>query len=147
MVRKCKTCGLADQKILKCRRFGHDINPNEDFCSKHTYDTTQCCICGNIVLPQSSIIDDNRVFCGECYNRLDTCATCKSSRTCKFETDPSTLPKMVQQQIRQGPMTTVTQIMNPERVAITCQNDCSCYDLEKGCLRHFNCCDKYEVIK
>lgn len=44
-------------------------------------------------------------------------------------------------------MTSVVQEKNPERIAITCQKNCGCYDPEKGCLREsVGWCKEYEFI-
>ena len=65
---------------------------------------------------------------------------------CSFENDPSPLPKIVQKQVRQGNMTAITQVRNPERIEITCKKDCPCYDPEFECLRQFGTCGKCENI-
>ena len=151
MIKYCKSCALADLKLLKCRRFGHDINPIEDFCSKHANEIPTCAICGQEMLKENSFIefknaDHIRIICGKCNSMMGTCALCVKSQTCVFDTDPSPLPKLIQKQVRQGPMISVTQEINPERVAITCAKGCDCYDSECGCMRQYNTCGKCENI-
>lgn len=150
MVKYCKSCALANLKLLKCRRFGHDINPNEDFCSKHCNEIPVCAICGQKMLKESSVLDFKngeyfRTICQKCNELLSTCTLCRHGQKCAYDDDPSLIPKLIQKQVRQGPMISVTQEINPERVAITCAG-CICYDLEKGCLRQYNTCGKCDSI-
>lgn len=151
MVKYCKSCALANLKLLKCRRFGHDINPNEDFCSKHCNEIPVCAICGQEMLKENSILDFKngeyfRTVCQKCSELLSTCALCRNGQKCAYDDDPSPIPKLIQKQVRQGPMISVTQEINPERVAITCAKGCTCYDPENGCLRQYNTCGKCESI-
>ena len=118
-MKTCETCGFRDLKNSVCQVFGHAINPKDD---------------GTFGF-----------YCKECVAAFSTCETCKHATECDFETNPSSLPKVVQKQIRQGNMMTVTQIKNPDRIEITCKNGCLCYDTENGCRKQFNLkCDKYE---
>jgi hypothetical protein len=50
----------------------------------------------------------------------------------------------VQQTIRNGPMTQIIQIRNPELVSKTCKAGCPCFDSENECMRQFNYCKKKE---
>ena len=112
----------------------------------------QCPLCGNYYLPTIMVVDMTEgkpiLICPTCYsNYMTNCATCTKSQKCAFETDPSPIPKLIQRQYRQGPMTSVIQEKNPERIAITCQKGCECYSEEKGCLREFTrWCDKYDCV-
>ena len=151
MIKYCKTCALANLKLLKCRRFGHDINPNEDFCSKHCNEIPVCAICGQEMLKENSILDFKngdhiRTICQQCNELLSTCTLCRHGQKCAYDDDPSPIPKLIQKQVRQGPMISVTQEINPERVAITCAKGCTCYDPENGCLRQYNTCGKCDSI-
>ena len=86
------------------------------------------------------------VICPNCNKLLGTCRTCQNGNLCTFETDPSPLPKIVQKQIRQGNMTAVTQVMNPERVAITCQKGCPCYSPDFSCSKqNRGACQQYHM--
>ena len=87
-----------------------------------------------------------RVICQKCNEMLHTCALCKNGQTCAFDNDPSPIPKQIQKQYRNGPMISVVQEINPERVAITCAKGCFCYDPENGCLRQYNTCGKCESL-
>lgn len=151
MIKYCKSCALANLKLLKCRRFGHNIHPDEDFCSKHCNEIPVCAICGQEMLKENSILDFKngdhvRVICQKCNELLNTCTLCQHGQKCAFDDDPSPIPKLIQKQVRQGPMISVTQVMNPERVAITCTKGCICYDPENGCLRQYNTCGKCDSI-
>lgn len=147
MIKYCKSCALADLKILKCRRFGHNINPNVDFCSKHADSIQTCAICGQEMLKENSIIDFKmRIICQKCSELLSTCTLCQHGKNCAYDDDPSPIPKLIQKQVRQGPMISVMQEINPARTAITCAKGCLCYDPENGCLRQYNFCDKCESV-
>lgn len=151
MVKYCKSCALANLKILKCRRFGHDINPNEDFCSKHCNEIPVCAICGQEMLKENSILnfkngDHIRIICQKCNELLSSCTLCRHGQKCAYDDDPSPIPKLIQKQIRQGPMISVTQEINPERIKITCKNGCSCYSDEFDCMRQFSYCQNLEHI-
>ena len=87
---------------------------------------------------------DNDYVCDDCLNRLGTCAVCEYQNTCDFETNPSTLPKIVQKVIRQGNAQMMTQVRNPEREKITCAAGCKCYDKTYGCSRQDGLCVNYE---
>ena len=108
----------------------------------------QCETCGRRTDQQFLCPDgDNwHILCPSCASQLNTCAFCKKANTCTFETDPSPLPKMVQKQIRQGPMISVITEKNPERIRQTCQNGCPCYDSEFECMREFHYCERIEHV-
>ena len=147
----CRTCAILDPKLQKCRMFGHEVNPAVDFCSKHTTELVICELCDGQIPKNQSIISvtkgkPNRLVCERCSQLYGTCQLCKNSAFCSFETDPSPLPKIVQKQVRQGNMTAITQVRNPERVEITCKKNCLCYDAEFECLRQFGTCGKCDNI-
>lgn len=148
MIKSCKVCGFADLKQNVCQLFRMKIDPDSDYCSKLQDKTTVkiCDVCGRAIVDNHStflVPTENiewKLLCDECINLINTCAFCKNSQTCDFETNPSTLPKMVQKQIRQGNMVAVTTIKNPERIRETCQKNCKCFSAENGCMREFNYC-------
>lgn len=82
------------------------------------------------------------VFCSKCAEELASCVGCAHGRTCSFETDPSPIPPVIQKQIRQGLMTQIIQVKNPDRIAITCKLNCPCWDGE-NCGREVGYCNKY----
>lgn len=147
--KNCKTCALYDPNTSTCPVLRAPIDPDKDFCSKHLTNLNICEACGRaslkpILVPVGE--DTYYSICGECVTQFNTCAFCRESRTCAFETDPSPLPKTVQQKIQNGPMITVTTVKNPSRVEITCAKGCSCYDPEFGCMRQFNYCERMNHV-
>lgn len=142
----CKTCGL--QTNSRCLLTQMQIDPDKDYCSKHIQNPNVCEACGSIMLTPTFVEKDGtwKMYCGKCLSAFSTCVNCRSSSQCSFETDPSPLPKMVQQTIQQGPMTTVMTIKNPKRTEITCFK-CKCFDKENNdCSRNFNFCGNLERI-
>ena len=103
-----------------------------------------CAFCGQPIL-EGGVYDtvSNLLFCNNCGHKLNTCATCMTARDCLFETDPSPVPKMVQQTVRQGNMVSTVPVKNPNRIEITCKKGCRCFDDEKGCLREFSTCQNW----
>lgn len=143
----CGNCGFLDRGSLRCKVFGHGVVPEKDFCSKHTDEVLCCDFCGNPVLHYYIDNDTGKILCENCLQACGTCRLCEHATQCEFETNTSPLPKIVQKRIQQGPMTTITQVRNPERVAITCAAGCSCYDPELGCIRQITGhCGKYQGI-
>jgi hypothetical protein len=86
------------------------------------------------------------ILCPSCADQLNSCGFCKNGGKCDFETNPSSLPKFVQKQIRQGNMISVTTVKNPERIRQTCQNGCPCYDSEFECMREFYYCERIDHV-
>lgn len=107
-----------------------------------------CAICGKATPTRQMVVcpEDNISICPSCAEKLGTCYTCANAAECNFESNPSTLPKIVQRTIQQGNMKTVATIRNPEREKITCQNGCSCYSEEFGCMREFNWCKNMDYV-
>lgn len=140
----CNTCGYAGLKAPQvCALNGWKVE-SDDYCSKHRRNPVKCSICGQIVL-SNGIIDEGHLICATCFSNSRTCATCRFSNTCEFQTNPSPLPLTVNKEIRQGNMIAVTQVMNPERIHITCEKGCKCFDPKKGCLKQNGKCNNQEV--
>lgn len=139
MVRYCDTCGFrdADRNICLLRKV--KIDPINDFCSNHNSSILYCEKCHSLIFEKPHFVmdgtDKHHILCGRCAAALSTCNFCNHYSTCDFETNPSSLPKMVRKQIQQGPIISVVTIKNPDRVAITCQKNCNCYHPENGCMR------------
>ena len=150
MEKKCITCGLRSD--AHCKVLNIDINLQGPACQLHDPNPLVCEICGAIVLVTNSILHSDNMgdyhrVCGRCNSRLASCAGCKLNGDCAFETDPSPIPHVVQKQIRQGPMTQIIQVRNPDRIAITCAAGCECWSAEdKACNRECGCCGRYECI-
>ena len=150
MIRKyCRSCRLADPRRNVCSLSGVRIDLDADFCSKHKNDFADCDVCGSPTLQQFLYKNSNHeliTVCADCVGKVNGCAGCQNGIHCDFEENPSPLPKTVQKQFRQRNMITVTTVMNPERVLITCKNGCKCFNEENGCMRQFNYCEKGEYI-
>ena len=86
------------------------------------------------------------ISCLEHSQLFGTCALCQNSSECDFETNPISLPKIIQKQIQKGPMTQIIQMRNPDRIAVTCAKNCSCYNSEYECGRQFSTCGNYNQI-
>lgn len=107
--------------------------------------TLTCELCGKAYPSASLILVDESLICEHCYSYRGTCATCAKNTDCLFESDPSPLPKVTVQTTRQGNMTIQQQVINPERVAITCAKGCSCY-CDGECARQLNFCTSYTAV-
>lgn len=156
----CETCAISIPRLdietgRACRLYNKAVK-DTDFCSEHAKELPTCECCGNLYIGKSYLIaemkDDvatvNAVICSSCNQGYNTCRTCTQGDICSFETDPSPLPKVVQKQIKQGNMTAVTQVMNPERVAITCQKDCPCWSLDFSCSKqNHGTCQQYHMCR
>lgn len=147
----CGTCILPQYSGGTCPYFKQVMNKDDPACAKYTDTVITCELCGGVTTPAASYLDltnpskPHRV-CGNCKQYYGHCAVCKNSISCAFENDPSPLPKMVQHEVRQGNMISVTQIMNPSRIEITCKKGCACFDPENGCLRQNNTCGNYSMV-
>lgn len=140
----CNTCAIAGLKAPQvCALSGLKIEA-KDYCSKHRTSLTKCSICGNVILADA-VIDNGHLICQSCFSILKTCKTCHFGNVCEFQTNPSPIPQMINKQIRQGNMVAVTQVMNPERIHITCEKGCKCFDKENGCLKQNGMCGNQEV--
>lgn len=146
----CGDCALRSQNGTQCGLTGQKINPQKDFCSHFKKSlSTKCEICGGYIIDNSNLvldIDENsniHEICQSCRASLGTCATCDFKVTCEFETNPSQIPKVITQQFQQGHMVMQTQVRNPKRIKITCENGCVCW--ENGhCNKENQKCDKYK---
>lgn len=108
----------------------------------------QCETCGRPTEQQFLCPDGDmwHILCPSCASQLNSCAFCKKSDACLFETDPSPLPKMIQKQYRQGNMVSVTTEMNPERIRQTCEKGCDCFSTDFGCMRQFHYCERIDHV-
>ena len=144
----CKNCALRNPSASKCQLTGLEFQPLDMACAHYVEHLEECGICSK-KLPKGEVIDatnpaDVFYICPSCEQLLGTCNTCEKARKCSFNSDPSSLPKIIPQTIRQGNTVMQTQVRNPERVKITCAKNCACYHAEMGCLREESqCCDKY----
>ena len=140
----CRFYGLQAPEV--CALYGVK-KPDDGYCDQHKYsELLKCDLCGTPMIPSVSIIDNKRIICANCFSKLRTCYACTFGNTCTFRTDPSPLPQTINKQIRQGNMVTVTQVMNPDRVRITCEKGCKCYSKENGCLKQIGTCTNYKEV-
>lgn len=141
----CATCSLKAPDRATCMRTGAPISPTEDYCNHHTYTIYTCEQCGQLMTAVGTYIDhnSNKLLCAKCNDAYGTCPTCANGNACDFETNPSPLPKVVVQVVRQGPMTSQTQVKNPERIAITCATNCGCYN-NGICCKEFRTCANWK---
>ena len=136
-IQKCKSCSWHISPD-KCQLLKIIVNPEDDFCSHHRLNIPVCDICGQPAYKNTILDSDSKtihLICSNCFSMMRTCRLCDHASTCSFETDPSPLPKTIQQKVQRGPYQTVTTIKNPERIRETCQKGCKCFDPENGCLR------------
>ena len=128
------SCGFACPEEHRCLAHGHDIPETATFYT--------CEICGNQIV--NYIYDSGKIICGNCYEKLNTCLGCRHGQHCQFEENPSPIPKVVMQTIRQGNSIMQMQVKNPERIKICCEG-CACFEKE-GCKRLFSICGEYNFI-
>lgn len=156
----CRTCAISISRLdvetkRICGRNGEPVK-DTDFCSHHTDTLWTCDCCGRnfwepphitmTLLDNNVISSIDAVVCPQCSKQLSKCATCAQANICSFETDPSSLPKYVPQQIRQGNMISVTQVMNPERIRVTCEKSCPCFSTDFGCYKQSRgTCPQYHM--
>lgn len=149
-MRRCGDCGLWKANNRVCPFFQEPMDADEAGCPKFQGELAQCQICGRGIVGKAILNYDTHTqavhtVCGNCDNVLYTCRTCTCGKLCDFETNPVQLPKMVQQEIRQGNMIAVQTIRNPERVRETCQKNCKCFHADFGCLKQNGECLNWEV--
>ena len=147
MILHCKSCGFKHPKEDSCLLHKRGINPEVDSCSWHAKNPPKCSVCGHITM--KPIFEERGInlltLCSRCAETITTCGGCKDSSICRFQTDPSPIPLVVQKQIRQGPMTQIVQVKNPDRINITCKMGCHCWDKEgEFCHKEDGWCERYD---
>jgi hypothetical protein len=109
--------------------FNKAIDPEEPGCPQYSKVEHKCYLCGKpIIDTKTMFIEDAVILCDACNNLCGQCPTCANSITCDFETNPSTIPKLVQRQIRQGNTIMTTTVKNPARIEETCAKNCKCWN-------------------
>ena len=120
--------------------------PEDCYCPMYLSSYETCDLCGQPILDGVVWDTENHLtLCKQCAHQFGMCSTCETAQTCLFETDPSSVPKIVQQTVRQGNMVSTFPVKNPNRIEITCKNGCRCFDPEKGCLREFSTCANWKL--
>lgn len=148
-IRNCGSCALWQHNNEVCPYFQQEFPKDEGGCPMFVSEICTCDICGKITVnPIIDVTDENHLhyICESCSSKSGTCATCKCGGDCLFQSDPSSLPKFIKKEIRQGNMIAVTDIPNPERIRQTCQKGCPCFDPEFGCLKQNNTCGKWRIV-
>ena len=147
----CGQCALMQHNGGICPVFKTEQPQDNPGCPYHTFELNLCPICGNHMSKEHQLIDmtNNQhlvIYCRNCRQYVDHCPTCTNNGECKFETDPSPLPKTIQKEIRQGNMIQIMTVNNPSRIEMTCKKGCPCFDTNFGCLRQNNYCRHYNFI-
>lgn len=156
----CRTCAISIPRLdvetkRICGRNGQPVK-DTDFCSRHADSLWTCDCCGGQFWEEPHIVLGGRFadksvsidacLCPQCSKQFSKCPSCAQANVCSFETDPSQLPKYVPQQIRQGNMISVTQVMNPERIRVTCEKGCPCFSTDFGCCKqNRGTCPQYHM--
>lgn len=153
-LKQCGRCLLRDNKSGICQLLNQPIKEDTSGCPSFSDTTFTCSICHRQILPKDAILytdsDSQSVtftyLCPSCAEKSGTCALCKNDTSdCAFRTDPSPLPFYIQKRVSQGPMVSVIQVVNPERMAITCEKGCKCYHKEtKSCAKNFGTCEHFD---
>lgn len=144
----CGQCALPSLNSGICPIFKETMKPEANGCRYFKHEINICEICGQPIITKT-VIDitekgELHYLCEECSKKTGTCVACKMREECEFETNPSTIPKVVQQRIQQGPMTSIIQVKNPTRIEMFCKS-CKCFDEEFGCLKENGCCGRWEA--
>ena len=147
-MRTCGQCALRQKCI--CPIFNMAVEANEPGCPSFTPEILTCELCGGVIVGKNGLLDvtnpeRSHLICRNCKQTLGHCQSCYRAKLCDFETNPSTVPKVVQKEFRQGNMVQIMTVKNPSRIEITCKKGCPCFDPEIGCLRERNTCGNYKV--
>lgn len=146
-IKDCAHCALPSLNGGICPVFQTKPKDTKDSCPMFKHEIIMCEVCGQPIITRTNIdITENTIhyLCDNCLKQSGTCPTCKMRETCEFETNPSTIPKVVQQRIQQGPMTSIIQVKNPTRIEMFCKN-CKCFNEKFGCLKENGCCGRWEA--
>ena len=148
----CLTCGYRSMDPSRCPLLGVEYKQDQT-CPYHACEIPVCEVCRNIIVSTKPLrfyqFPDTywKPVCENCVSAIGTCRNCSNSTACDFETNPSPLPKAVIKSFQQGNMITQTTVKNEERVAITCAQNCGCFDHETStCLREYGTCANYKGV-
>jgi hypothetical protein len=116
-------------------------------CPLYRMSVLTCAVCGQPILDGGAFWYGTDPVCKNCNATRNNCQSCVRRNQCAFETDPSPVPKMIQQTVRQGNMVSSFLAKNPERIALTCVNQkCPCYAGENACSRDLGSCAQWEWV-
>ena len=133
-------CGLNENGI--CLLLNTQMTENCR-CPYYRTNVEHCDICGQVIL-EGGVFDNGKIYCNDCGHQLGHCTTCRHIKICVFETDPSPVPKFINQAVKRGNVMSSFTVPNPSRAEITCKKGCRCWSEDFGCLRGVNNCDKWE---
>lgn len=106
---------------------------------------TKCDCCNASWNGEGAQLFEGDVICPSCGNSLGYCPTCELAQICPFETSSSPVPKVILKQIKQGNMVMQTQIKNPERIKVTCESECKCWNTEhQFCMKQDGFCANWD---
>lgn len=158
MITFCADCVYCNKSAKHCNKLDLEVNLDIDGCLLGSRNLPeQCDVCNRYINGKCVLVPENEDFgetnqndvwyglCNGCAGHLGQCGTCYEAQFCLFESSPSTLPKTIQKQFRNGPMIQLMEVRNPDRVAETCAQGCKCYDGE-GCMREYGRCNEYRLI-
>lgn len=129
-VKTCGGCALFHKTQGACLRTKTPTSASE-FCSHFINSVPSCGVCGQLFIPPVTyILEDDKIIeaCPQCANSLSTCRTCTNQKVCDFQTNPINIPPQIQQRVQNGNMVVVQTVINPARVAETCEKGCLCWD-------------------
>ena len=142
----CRNCALRNIQTKICSLSNLMYDDDNPSCKYYCEELIKCGYCGRSFPKLNTIIEDNFI-CPNCENLLGTCAMCENNYTCDFMTNPSPLPKNIIKLDQVGNTQVRVNIKNPERVKITCENGCGCYN-GNGCSKETdNICKNYCLRK
>lgn len=151
-MRTCGECALAQHNGGICPIFKEAFPSDAQACPKFTTNVVNCALCGNLFRQIDTLVDITHSgplhsICAQCHSQVNHCPTCKHNKEqCLFETDPSDIPKVIQQQIRQGNMIQIATVKNPSRIEITCKKGCPCYSEDFECGKQITQCGNWKMI-
>ena len=142
----CGQCGLHSEpkdNHAQCGVFRHDVCLDDNACAQFNSNPYACDICHCIIIKGEIIelAEDGTVkhiVCESCSSKSGTCILCAHGDECSFKTDPSPLPHTIKKKVRVGQGMAVVDCPNPERIEMTCQKLCHCFDPEFGCNKQNN---------
>ena len=139
-MRNCENCG--HQSLTgECPVFQTKMS-GETNCPHHQKQVEFCGFCGKPLTKQSIIdIEDDKIhfLCHACAEQTSRCRTCAETTYCALTDDKNCpLPLQVIKKVSPKPGVIMqTQVINPERIKVTCGNGCKCYleGEEEFCIR------------
>lgn len=141
-------CSFIDQNGI-CQLM-REPAPEDCKCPHYTAaPLNQCVFCKQITLDGVFILNkEDKPFpiCKNCSTAFGTCRACQESAECRFQSDPSPIPPVIMETRQQGNMVIQQQVINPERVKITCAL-CECWSGEECWRQTAGTCGKYKEIE